>query len=400
MLAAGEPTTPAAGPIEPPDVWNERVVVTLEYPVVFTERVLEPSNTALAWTLARREPDRRHRALVVLDAGLVQAWPSLPHQLRAYASAWSERLEWVGEPVVLPGGEAAKEEPESIARLHARIYAEHLDRHAYVVAFGGGAVLDAAGYAAATAHRGLRLVRLPSTVLAQNDAGIGVKNGINAFGTKNFLGTFAPPWAVIDDRAWLSTLAPRDRIAGIAEAIKVALIRDGAFFEWLEAHASALAAGDDEATWTMIRRCAELHLDHIRAGGDPFETGSARPLDFGHWAAHKLESMTRHALRHGEAVAIGIAIDTRYSVLAGRLAPESAARVDALVDAIGLPRWDAALAELDARGRPVVLAGIDEFREHLGGELTVTMLAAIGRGVEVHAIDEGAMLRVLRELAP
>jgi 3-dehydroquinate synthase len=170
------------------------------------------------------------------------------------------------------------------------------------------------------------------------------------------------------------------------------------FFAWLEVHADALARAEPEALWTMIRRCAELHLEHIRSGGDPFETGSARPLDFGHWAAHKLESMTSHALKHGEAVAIGIAIDTRYSVLAGRLPADAGARVDALLAAIGLPRWHDALAELDARGRPVVFAGIDEFREHLGGELTVTMLAAIGRGVEVHAIDEAAMARALREL--
>src|SRR6185312_16684743 len=157
----------------------------------------------------------------------------------------------------------------------------------------------------------------PTTVLAQNDAGIGVKNGINAFGAKNMLGTFAAPFAVINDGRFLATLGERDRIAGMAEAVKVALVRDAKFFAWLRAAAPRLAAFDRDAVAQSIRRCAELHLAHIATGGDPFELGNARPLDFGHWAAHKLEVMTDHALRHGEAVALGMALDARYSVEAG-----------------------------------------------------------------------------------
>src|SRR5687767_4507776 len=124
LRSAGDDAAPTnRGPNPPPDVWHERVVVALEYPVVFTERALDPDNTALAWALARREPQRRHRALAVVDAGLLQAWPTIPADLRAYARAWSGSLEWVGEPIVIPGGEAAKQEPESVARIHARIQA-------------------------------------------------------------------------------------------------------------------------------------------------------------------------------------------------------------------------------------------------------------------------------------
>ena len=384
----------------PPQVYSQRFQVAYAYPVVFTRDVLDRSNDALVWAVARDDMHKRHRCYAVIDAGLDDAWPELRAHLEGYVEAHRQHLELVAEPLVIPGGEAAKNDPRLVADMQLRFGEAGLDRHAYVLIFGGGAVLDAAGYAAATTHRGLRVVRLPSTVLGQNDAGIGVKNGVNGLGTKNYLGTFAVPAAVINDITLLETLSMRDRIAGMAEAVKVGLIRDAEFFGWLENNREALARFDESAAEHMIRRCAELHLDHIRGSGDPFETGSARPLDFGHWAAHKLESMSHNALRHGEAVAIGIAIDTRYSVATGRLSAAAGARVDALLAAIGLPRWHDALAELDPRGRPVVFGGLDEFREHLGGELTVTMLAAIGRGVEVHTIDEDAMGRVLRELGP
>jgi 3-dehydroquinate synthase len=232
-------------------------------------------------------------------------------------------------------------------------------------------------------------------VLAQNDSGVGVKNGVNAFGVKNFLGTFAPPFAVINDSDFLSSLGPRDRIGGMVEAVKVALIRDKTFFNWLESHADALATFEPAAVSRLIRRCAELHMRQISAGGDPFETGSARPLDFGHWAAHKLESLTRHELRHGEAVAIGIALDTRYSVLKGMLTGAEERRILWLLERLGFCLWHPGLEAISDDGSPALLAGLREFREHLGGELTITLLTAIGHGEEVHEMDEVEVLRAV-----
>jgi 3-dehydroquinate synthase len=203
----------------------------------------------------------------------------------------------------------------------------------------------------------------------------------------------------LNDLDFVDLLPARDKIAGMAEAVKVALIRDRDFFRWLERHALALAAFDRPAMAYMIRRCAELHMRQIATGGDPFETGSARPLDFGHWAAHKLESLTRHHLRHGEAVAIGIALDTRYSVLAGLLEPGAEERVCALLELLGFRLWSPALEARTAEGGLAVLQGLQEFREHLGGELTVTLLQEIGRGVEVHAIDEALVVEAIRWLA-
>lgn len=381
---------------DPSAVHMQRFTVPFEYPVVFTRDLLDTSNNTLAWALSRLEPEREHRALVVVDDGLAAHWPSLDADLEAYFAAHAG-LQLAGPVRHVAGGEAAKSGSNAVDAVLGWIAETRLDRHAYVLAIGGGAMLDAVGYAAALAHRGVRLIRVPSTVLAQNDAGVGVKNGINAFGGKNFLGTFEPPVAVLNDISWIRTLPARDRIAGIAEAVKVGLIRDASFFAWIEEHADALQTGESTATATMIRRCAELHLQHIATSGDPFERGSARPLDYGHWAAHKLEVLSEHDLRHGEAVAIGMMLDAHYAGLEGRLAEQDVRRIETVLATLGLPRWHDAL-DLRDEGARLVLRGLEEFREHLGGQLTITLLDAIGRGVEVHAIDDPRMDRAIERL--
>ncbi len=367
----------------------QRVQVVVEYPVAFTRGAFDLDNPLLADTLARREPNKRHRFVAVVDSGVAAKWPMLGADIAAYARHYG--LELAAPPWVIPGGEAGKRD-EVLAELHRGLAALRIDRHSYVIAIGGGAMLDVVGYAAATLHRGVRLVRMPTTVLAQNDAGVGVKNGINAFGAKNFLGTFAAPFAVIDDSRFLSTLDHRDRFAGMAEAIKVALIRDTEFFYWMLEHVAELAAFELEAVEYMIRRCAELHLEHIANGGDPFEQGSARPLDFGHWAAHKLEVLTHLALRHGEAVAIGIALDSAYSVEAGLLDARDHDAIVGLLAALGLPTTHELLHD------PALLEGLAEFREHLGGELSIPLLEGIGRSCECHDVREDLLRRAIDRL--
>jgi 3-dehydroquinate synthase len=254
------------------------------------------------------------------------------------------------------------------------------------------------GLAAATAHRGVRHVRIPSTTLSQADSGVGVKNGINAFGKKNFIGTFAPPFAVINDFQLLESLTPRDKRAGFVEAVKVALIRDAAYFAEIESLAEKLCAFDPAAMQRLIFRCAELHLDHIATSGDPFESGSARPLDFGHWAAHKLEQLSEYRLRHGEAVAIGIALDTVYSRATGMLDAQSAERILKLLEALGFELFAGELLHADAQNSLQVITGLEEFREHLGGELTITLLNGIGKGVEVHDMQVPVVINAIYEL--
>ena len=395
------PTVPAPATTHHSEVIRQRITVPFEYPVVFTRGVFDPANPALRTALSEREPDRRHRAVVVLDAGFAAAYPEVHGQIAGYFRAHADRLELAAPPVEIPGGEAAKADPRIIENLQALFHRQRIDRHSFVLTVGGGAAIDAAGYAAATTHRGLRTVRVPTTVLAQNDAGVGVKNGVNAFGAKNFLGTFVPPFAVLCDNDFLARLPRREAIAGLAEAVKVALIRDAEFFAWIEANARALAACDLESLGYLVRRCAELHLRHIATSGDPFEYGSARPLDFGHWAAHKLEGLTEHEVRHGEAVAIGMLLDSRYALARGMLAAGDFERIAALLGALGLPRWhDQLIAPAPAQGKPTVarpalLAGLEDFREHLGGELTVTLVSGIGRAVEVHEMHEPTILAAL-----
>ncbi|MBW2274322.1 MAG: 3-dehydroquinate synthase [Deltaproteobacteria bacterium] len=366
--------------------------VAYDYPVVFTRNAFSPSNCTLTGVLARGGAPPQ-RILPVIDAGLLAADPGLPDRIESWAARSDLQLELIREPLIVRGGEICKRDPKEVREFHDLVAKHSLCRHSYALVIGGGAVLDAMGYAAATAHRGIRLIRMPSTSLAQNDAGIGVKNAVYFAGRKNFLGTFAPPFAVVNDFALLDSLDERDLCAGSAEAIKVSLIRDADFFRSLYEARHALARFDAPAMESMIVRCAELHLEHIQTSGDPFELGSARPLDFGHWAAHKLEELTGGSLRHGEAVAIGIAIDSLYSRRAGMIAEEELEQILALLEEVGFDLYHPALRTLE------VERALSEFREHLGGKLCITLLKGIGSGIEVDHIDLPLMKSCVESLA-
>jgi 3-dehydroquinate synthase len=389
--------SPLSG-FKPKTLHEQHFSVDFEYPVVFCRGALALHERTLAWAITRREPERQQPVFVVLDGGLVAARPALVGEVATYIAAYPGKLQLVAPPHLMPGGEAAKNDPALIATLHDRLAAARLDKQGTLLIIGGGAVLDAAGFAGSTTHRGVRIVRMPTTVLSQNDAGVGVKTSVNAEGAKNFLGTFAPPFAVINDAELLGTLPVRDVRAGLAEAVKVALIRDASFFEWLERHAAKLRDADAELLEAAVRRCAELHLNHIATGGDPFERGSARPLDYGHWSAHKLETLTHHALRHGEAVSIGMALDAAYAVERGLLPASARDRLCALLQALGLPLFDPML-QAEQAGESLILHGLAEFREHLGGALSVTLLTDIGKGMEVTEMDAATIGKSIAWLA-
>ncbi len=381
-----------ATPMPPPI--DQRFAVALDYPVHFVHGLFDPANPLLADALDRAAEGRRHRVAAFVDAGLADARPGLLEAIRTYAAAHAERLELV-HLATLPGGEAVKDGPAHALAVVAELARLGLDRQSFVLAVGGGALLDAVGFAAAIVHRGLRLVRAPSTTLAQADAGLGVKNGLNAHGQKNFLGTFAAPWAVLNDLELLDSLSDRDWRAGVAEAFKVAILKDAGFFNWLCGAGPALRGRDGAAMAHCVRRSAELHLQHIRTGGDPFEFGSARPLDFGHWAAHRLEGLTGYALGHGQAVAVGMSLDACYAAEADLC---DAATRDALLAGLagaGLPTWHEALDARDGAGRRVVLDGLAQFREHIGGRLTLTLPRRPGEAIEVHDVDPPRLERAL-----
>ena len=388
-----EPIKPIADPgMEA--VYHQEFSVRYDYPVHFTEHLFARGNPVFVQSIVRREPAKRHRIMVFVDANVAASWPTLVHDIAAYAEVYAESLELVGRPEVVAGGEQVKNDPALVTGLQRRLVKHNIDRHAFVVGIGGGAFLDMIGFVASTTHRGIRHIRVPTTVLGQNDSGVGVKNGVNAFGLKNLLGSFAPPFAVLNDTDFLRTLHPRDKIAGIAEADKVSLIRDALFFEWLEKNSDALRDCVPEAMARMIRRCAELHMRQIAHGGDPFEMLEARPLDFGHWSAHKLESMSDYEIRHGEAVAIGVAVDTVYSSLALGFPESDAQRVLQCMSDLGLNLDTPLLHDTDA-----LFDGLEEFRQHLGGRLTLTMLNRVGDPNDVHTVDRELMCAAIGQVA-
>ncbi len=373
---------------------HQRVRTEFHYPVHFTRRAFDTGNMALREVIASGGNSRR--TLFVVDEGVCTPKRNFLAQIEDYCRFHADVIESVAPPIVVPGGETVKNDGRYVDSVRSAIHARGICRHSFVVAAGGGATLDMAGYAAATSHRGVRLIRLPSTVLAQNDSGLGVKTSVNRFSKKNFLGTFTPPFAVINDFELLDSLLERDWRSGTAEAVKVALIKDQEFFRWIEANAVLVVERNSSAIEQLIYRCAQLHLQHI-GGGDPFETGSSRPLDFGHWAAHKLEQLTNYRLRHGEAVGIGIALDVTYSHVMGMLSADAWQRILGVLLDLGLPLYVPELETSD------LLKGLTEFREHLGGELTILLLEDVGKPVEVHKISADKMkesVAVLSQYAP
>ncbi len=331
-------------------------------------------------SLLQSSGEQSAKVQVWLDSGLTDACSEMLNQVQRRFLGESS-IELVSDVCSLPGGEIIKNDPSYVEQILQAIDRDALDRRSYVVAIGGGAVLDAVGFAAGVAHRGIRLIRIPSTTLAQADSGVGVKNAVNAFGKKNWKGTFSVPWAVVNDQTLLASQPDREFLGGFSEAVKVSLLKSQDSFRHIVANAEKIANRNMEAALQAIRNSVLLHLDHITVGGDPFELLEARPLDFGHWSAHKLEALTNYELRHGEAVSIGVALDTIYSSLALGLDPTVVTTVVQTLRQLRLPVFHKQLLD------PEIFSGLEEFRQHLGGRLTLTMLQSIGNPVDVHEVD-------------
>jgi 3-dehydroquinate synthase len=376
--------------------FRESLDVAFSIPAVhrlrFTRDVFGPDQETLAELL---EPTGEAPARVQfwIDQAVARANPHLRQRIETFVRTHARRLARAGNVQIVPGGERVKNDVHLLERMLKVIHAADLDRRSYIVAIGGGAVLDAVGMAASVAHRGIRLVRLPTTTLGQADSGVGVKTGVNLFGKKNWIGSFAVPWGVVNDAAMLDSLSDRDYRCGFAEAVKVSLLKEPALFERIERSTDAILRRG-RAALEVIAASAKLHLAHITRGGDPFESNEARPLDFGHWSAHKLESASRFRLRHGEAVAIGLAIDSIYSSLRCGLPASDANRILDCLARLGFSFQAEELNDAEA-----LLEGMEEFRQHLGGRLTITLLEGVGRPVDVHEIDAGAMREAIRRAA-
>ena len=368
---------------------QQSFTLKFEYKVYFTSGLFSQYNPLFNDFLRGMETGNiTRKILFVIDQGFMDSGNDVITEIQEYFKV-HHGVQLVPEIIVVPGGEIVKNDTTYFDQILEAVNTCKIDRHSYIAAIGGGSLLDLVGYVAAISHRGIRHIRIPTTVLSQNDSGIGVKNGINYFGKKNFLGTFAPPVAVFNDEWFLMTLNERHWRSGISEAVKVALIKDPVFFSWIENNANALVERDKDTMNYLIRRCAELHMQHI-AGKDPFETGSSRPLDFGHWSAHKLEQLSKFEVLHGEAVAMGMALDTVYSGLLGHLTDGESRRILNLLTKLG---FELSHPIMQIAGNSAILSGLEEFREHLGGELTIMLLEGIGKGIEVHEIDTKTLIQ-------
>ncbi len=373
------------------------VQLSLPHRVFFTDGVFDAGNETLSHALGDTG-GRTRKVLAIIEEAVAAAQPELAATLTEWFRRSGGAWQLAAAPLIIPGGEPCKNHWQRVEQIWTAINNAGIDRHSAVIAIGGGALLDLAGFASATAHRGVRHVRLPTTTLSQGDGGVGVKNGVNFFNKKNWVGTFAVPRAVVNDHRFLATLPDSDKRDGIIEAIKVALIRDAAFYAELEQNGDALGALDDSFLRRIIRRSAELHVEHICTGGDPFELGSARPLDFGHWVAHRLEPMSGFAVSHGKAVATGVAVDLLYAKHKGLLSSADCDRIVTLIERAGFHLWRDELAAAGPDGKPAILRGLEDFREHLGGELTITLVTSPGRAVEVHGMDERCVVAAIEEL--
>jgi 3-dehydroquinate synthase len=363
----------------------------LSHRILFTRDAFSPDNEAVKELLCVEPAPRRVLALV--DSAVAAEHPQLLLQIQAYQQAHAEVFTLAAEPMVLPGGESCKNGLEPLMQILQILHETHLDRHSYLFTIGGGAFLDLVGLAATLAHRGIRYIRFPTTTLSQADAGVGVKNGINFFHKKNWLGTFSVPHGVVNDAAFLHSLPEREWRNGLIEAVKVALLKDAAFFDKIEQSIPALQQRAMAVLEPIIQRSAELHFHHITEGGDPFEKGSARPLDFGHWAAHKLEQLSDFQLTHGEAVAIGLALDVTYAEVAGFLAADVAERIRRLICNLGFALYDERLLQREADGSYTLLQGLHEFREHLGGQLSIPLICDIAQPFEAHEMHDSWIMQ-------
>ncbi|HTJ02567.1 MAG TPA: 3-dehydroquinate synthase, partial [Methylovirgula sp.] len=238
--------------------------------------------------------------------------------------------------VVVPAGEESKSFA-SYERVCNAVIAGKFERGDMVIALGGGVVGDLAGFVAASVRRGMRFIQIPTSLLAQVDSSVGGKTGINSPHGKNLVGAFHQPSLVLADTGCLASLPVREFRAGYAEVVKYGLIRDEAFFEWLDANWRDVFAGGAARIHAIAKSCM-AKADVV--AGDEFESGDRALLNFGHTFGHAFERLVHYdgtRLVHGEGVAIGMACAARFSVRLGLCVPDQAARVEAHLKAAGLP---------------------------------------------------------------
>ncbi len=294
------------------------------------------------------------------------------------------------ETITLPPGETTKS-MDSFARLTDSLLALKADRRTTIIALGGGVIGDLAGFAAAVTLRGLPFIQIPTTLLAQVDSSVGGKTGINSPHGKNLIGAFHQPRLVLADTTLLATLPPRERAAGYAEIVKAGLISDPALYDWCEAHAADLLAGDATLLAEAVRRAVAFKAGVV-ADDEREEkpSGGRALLNLGHTFAHALEAEAGYGtLLHGEAVAIGLVLATQLSATLQLCPQEDPSRIAAHLTAAQLPThipgWSAAN----------LLAHMKQDKKMAAGKLKFVLTHGIGHAFTSTEVPESAVHETL-----
>ena len=331
---------------------------------------------------------RRKRVAVVTDETVAA------HHLAALEAALAS--EGIGmTALALPPGEGTKGWPE-FARCVEWLLEQKVERRDVVVAFGGGVVGDLVGFASAVLRRGVRFVQIPTTLLAQVDSSVGGKTGINTAQGKNLVGAFHQPSLVLADIAVLDSLPTRDFLAGYGEVVKYGLLGDAAFFDWLEAHGPAMAAGDGAGRHHAVLRSVQMKADIVAR--DETEEGDRALLNLGHTFCHALEKATGYGdrLLHGEGVAIGCALAFELSQRLGLCAQEAPSRVRAHLRAMGM-KVDIADIPGDLPGAEALLALMAQDKKVIDGKLRFILARGIGQAFVAEDVPGAAVLGLLTD---
>jgi 3-dehydroquinate synthase len=344
--------------------------------------VLDQAGTLLASVLSNA------RAVVPVVTDTNVAGIHLPPLLDVLGRSGIE-----ARPVIVPAGEASKSFA-GLERLTGALLDLGVDRSGLIVALGGGVIGDLAGFAAGVLKRGVAFAQVPTTLLAQVDSSVGGKTAINAPQGKNLIGLFHQPRIVIADTALLSTLPRRELRAGYAEVVKYGALGDAAFFDWLEVHGAQALDGDDAAMVKAVAHSCRMKAAIVAR--DEREAGDRALLNLGHTFGHALEAATGFSdrLKHGEAVAIGMALAFRLSVALGLAPGQDAERFVRHLKTVGLP---AAIADI-AGPRPdaeQLIAHMAHDKKVKDGRLTFVLLRGLGQAFVTSEVPVAAVKDVL-----
>lgn len=368
--------------------------VTFKYNIIFTHDIFNIKNPTLIKTLNIKN---RKKIIIFIDKNVYKTNKIINTQLTNYIKNNEKYIKLVCDPILITGGEKIKNHYTLVKYAYKLIDTYKICRQSYILAIGGGTLLDLIGFVASTAHRGIKLIRIPTTTLSQDDSGVGVKNGINFTNKKNFIGAFSTPYAVINDFNLLNSLKDENFIEGFSEAIKVALIKNKKLFFLIKNNTTKILNREKKITEKIIYECAKIHAKHISKKGDPFEVKSSRPLDFGHWAAHKIESLSKYKISHGKSVAIGLALDCTYSYLLKLLKKDDWKDIIKTIINLKLPIYSKELSFIENK-KNLLFNGLEEFREHLGGKLTITLIKSIGKKIDTHHINKNVYEKSIKLL--